>query len=47
MPTRSDVPVNPAGVSEMLMQRKIITAIFAGEKQKKWQGLFKQIFKSR
>jgi hypothetical protein len=47
MPTRSDVPVNPATMSEMLMQGKIITAILAGEEQKKWQGLFKQIFKSR
>ncbi len=47
MPTRPDVPVNPAGVIEILMERKIIATIFAGEEQKKWQGLFKQIFKSR
>jgi iron(III) transport system substrate-binding protein len=47
MPTRSDVPLNPAHVSEMLKGRKIIATIFAGEEQKKWQGLFKDIFKSR
>jgi iron(III) transport system substrate-binding protein len=47
MPTRPDVPVNPAHVSEMLKGRKIIATIFAGEEQKKWQGLFKDIFKPR
>jgi len=47
MPTRTDVPVNPAHVSERLKERKIIATIFAGEEQKKWQGLFKEIFKPR
>jgi iron(III) transport system substrate-binding protein len=47
MPTRPDVPVNPPAVSEMLKERKIIATIFAGEEQKKWQGLFKDIFKAR
>jgi iron(III) transport system substrate-binding protein len=47
MPTRPDVPVNPPGVTETLRERKIIATIFAGEEQKKWQGLFKQIFKPR
>jgi iron(III) transport system substrate-binding protein len=47
MPTRLDVPVNPAQVSDMLKGRKIIATIFAGEEQKKWQGLFKDIFKPR
>jgi ABC-type Fe3+ transport system substrate-binding protein len=47
MPTRTDVPVNPPGVAEMLKERKIIATIFAGEEQKKWQGLFKDIFKAR
>jgi len=47
MPTRADVQVNPAGVSERLKERKIIATIFAGEEQKKWQGLFKEIFKPR
>ncbi len=47
MPTRPDVPVNPAYVSEMLKERKIIATIFAGEEQKKWQGLFKEIFRPR
>jgi iron(III) transport system substrate-binding protein len=47
MPTRPDVAVNPAGVAQTLLERKIIATIFAGEEQKKWQGLFKEIFKSR
>lgn len=47
MPTRADVPVNPAHVSERLKERKIIATIFAGEEQKKWQGLFKEIFRPR
>src|SRR5262252_10311042 len=47
MPTRTDVPVNPPAVAEMLKERKIIATIFAGEEQRKWQGLFKDIFKAR
>jgi hypothetical protein len=47
MPTRHDVPVNPTYVSERLKDRKIIATIFAGEEQRKWQGLFKDIFKPR
>ena len=47
MPTRQDVPVNPAHVGDMLKERKIIATIFAGDEQKKWQGLFKEIFKPR
>jgi iron(III) transport system substrate-binding protein len=47
MPTRHDVPVNPPYVSERLKDRKIIATIFAGEEQRKWQGLFKDIFKPK
>jgi iron(III) transport system substrate-binding protein len=47
MPTRHDVPVNPTYVSERLKDRKIIATIFAGEEQRKWQGLFKDIFKPK
>jgi iron(III) transport system substrate-binding protein len=47
MPTRPDVPVNPPHVADMLKDRKIIATIFAGEEQKKWQGLFKEIFRAR
>jgi iron(III) transport system substrate-binding protein len=47
MPTRQDVPINPARVQEVLNGREIIATIFAGEEQKKWQGLFKEIFKPR
>src|SRR5262245_9243390 len=47
MPTRRDVPVNPPYVQEVLKGREIIATIFAGEEQKKWQGLFREIFKPR
>jgi iron(III) transport system substrate-binding protein len=47
MPTRPDVPVNPAYVSDRLKDRKIIATIFAGQEQKKWQGLFKDIFRPK
>jgi iron(III) transport system substrate-binding protein len=47
MPTRADVPVDPSDVGERLNDRKIIATIFAGEAQKKWQGLFKEIFRPR
>jgi iron(III) transport system substrate-binding protein len=47
MPTRPDVPVNPPHMNDVLKGRKIIATIFAGEEQKKWQGLFKDIFKPR
>jgi hypothetical protein len=47
MPTRPDVAVNPPHVADMLKDRKIIATIFAGEEQKKWQGLFKEIFRAR
>ncbi|HEY7663186.1 MAG TPA: extracellular solute-binding protein [Xanthobacteraceae bacterium] len=47
LPTRADVPAVPAGVTDMLKGRTIIATIFAGEEQRKWQGLFKDIFKSR
>src|SRR5215475_5559208 len=47
MPTRTDVPVNPPAVDEMLKERKMFATLFAGEEQKKWQGLFKDIFKAR
>jgi iron(III) transport system substrate-binding protein len=47
MPTRSDVPAYPPGVTDPFKERKIITAIFAGEEQKRWQGMFKEIFRAR
>jgi len=47
MPTRPDVPVNPADITDRLKDRKIIATIFSGEEQKKWQGLFKDIFKPK
>jgi iron(III) transport system substrate-binding protein len=47
MPTRPDVPVHPAYVSDRLKDKKIIATIFGGDEQKKWQGLFKEIFKPK
>src|SRR5262252_3622409 len=47
MPTRPDVPVNPAQMNDRLKDRKIIATIFAGEEQRKWQGLFKDIFRPK
>jgi iron(III) transport system substrate-binding protein len=47
MPTRPDVPINPAYVSDRLKDKKIIATIFGGQEQKKWQGLFKDIFRPR
>jgi iron(III) transport system substrate-binding protein len=47
MPTRTDVPVNPGEVTDRLKERTIIATIFAGEQQKKWQGLFKDIFRPK
>jgi len=44
MPTRTDVAVNPPEVTDRLKDRKIIATIFSGEEQKKWQGLFREIF---
>jgi iron(III) transport system substrate-binding protein len=44
MPARSDVPINAAHVSDRLKDRKIIATIFGGDEQRKWQGLFKEIF---
>jgi iron(III) transport system substrate-binding protein len=47
MPTRADVPVNPSYVSDRLKDRKIIATIFSGDEQRKWQGLFKDIFRPK
>jgi iron(III) transport system substrate-binding protein len=47
MPTRTDVPVHPPEVADMLKGKKIIATIFGGDEQKKWQGLFKDIFRAR
>jgi len=47
MPTRRDVAINPPHVQDLLQGKKIVATIFAGEEQKKWQGLFREIFKPR
>jgi len=47
LPTRTDVPTNPAGVIDTLQQKKIVPAIFSAEEQKKWNVIFQDIFKPR
>ena len=47
MPTRNDVPAHPAGVTDIFRDRKIVSAIFAGAEQKRWQAMFKEIFRAR
>jgi iron(III) transport system substrate-binding protein len=47
LPTRPDVPTNPPGVTEVLNQKKVITAVFSAEEQKKWNAEFNTIFRPR
>jgi hypothetical protein len=42
MPTRPDVPVNPAYVSDRLKDRRIIATIFDGESRKNGRGCSKR-----
>src|SRR2546430_15975067 len=43
MPARSDVPINPAYVSDRVKDRKITPTIFGGGGPSKWQGAVQQI----
>ena len=47
LPTRPDVPTNPPGVTEILMQKKIVPAVFTADDQKKWAAMFNQILRPR
>jgi ABC-type Fe3+ transport system substrate-binding protein len=47
LPTRPDVPTNPPGVIDVLQQKKISSQIFSADEQKKWAGIFQEIFKPR
>jgi iron(III) transport system substrate-binding protein len=47
LPTRPDVQTNPPGVTEILHQKKVISAVFSAADQKKWNAEFNGIFRPR
>jgi iron(III) transport system substrate-binding protein len=47
LPTRSDVPTHPPGVTEILNSKKVIPAVFSADEQKKWSTEFNAIFRPR
>jgi iron(III) transport system substrate-binding protein len=47
LPTRTDVPSNPPGVTEALHKKKVIPAVFSAAEQKKWQAEFNSIFRGK
>ncbi len=47
LPTRPDVPTNPPGVIEVLHQKKVSSAVFSADEQRKWNSVFLDIFRLR
>jgi iron(III) transport system substrate-binding protein len=47
LPSRPDVPTNPPGVMDVLMQKKIIVTMSSPDEQRKTQQLFNELFKGR
>jgi len=47
LPTRPDVATNPPGVMDVLLQKKVVPAIFSADEQKKWAATFNEIFRPR
>ncbi len=47
LPTRPDVPTNPPGVTETLHQKKVISAVFSADEQKKWNAVYQDIFRPK
>jgi iron(III) transport system substrate-binding protein len=47
LPTRPDVETNPPGVMDVLMKKKVISAVFSADEQKKWSATFLEIFRPR
>jgi hypothetical protein len=47
LPTRPDVETNPPGVMDILMKKKVISAVFSADEQKKWSATFLEIFRPR
>ena len=47
LPTRPDVETNPKGVLDSLKGTKVIAKLLTAEEEKKWAGVFKEIFRGR
>ena len=47
IPTRPDVPTNPADIGPLLKEKKIVPVVFGPDDQKKWQKAYNELFKSR
>lgn len=47
LPTRLDVETNPPGVMQALHQKKVLPAVFSADEQKRWSGIFNEIFRPR
>ena len=47
LPTRGDVETNPKGVLDALKGVKVVSKLLSAEDEKKWAGVFKEIFRAR
>ncbi len=47
LPTRADVQTNPVGVLEPLSKVKVVSKLLTADDEKKWAGVFKDIFRTR
>jgi iron(III) transport system substrate-binding protein len=47
IPTRPDTPSNPPEVNETLLKQKIITTVLSAADNKRWQGEFQKLFRSK
>jgi iron(III) transport system substrate-binding protein len=47
LPTRLDVDTNPPGVMQVLHQKKVLSAVFSADEQKKRNTIFLDIFRPR
>ncbi len=47
LPTRADVETVPAGVLDGMKNVKIVAKLLSAEDEKKWAGVFKEIFRTR
>ena len=47
LPTRPDVETNPKGVLEGLKNVKVISKLLTADDEKKWSGVFKELFRAR
>lgn len=47
LPTRADVEVNPKGALDGMKSVKVVPRLLSAEDEKKWSGVFKDIFRTR